>query len=86
MKIALSAYSPPHHFSAPCDRAARTHRYQILHDVDLALENEETLRGLLILPKVSYGVVTFTSTVISEGDKAPHYRSGESARARFKRL
>ena len=42
---------------------------KILHDVDAALENERAFRGLLIVPKVSHGIVTLTGTVSSEGDK-----------------
>jgi hypothetical protein len=42
---------------------------KILHDVDAALENEKAFRGLLIVPKVSHGIVTLTGTVTSEGDK-----------------
>jgi hypothetical protein len=42
---------------------------KILNDVDAALENEKAFRGLLIVPKVSYGIVTLTGTVTSEGDK-----------------
>jgi hypothetical protein len=42
---------------------------KILHDVDAALENEKAFRGLLIVPKISHGIVTLTGTVSSEGDK-----------------
>jgi hypothetical protein len=39
---------------------------KILHDVNAALENERAFRGLLIVPKVSHGIVTLTGTVSSE--------------------
>ena len=42
---------------------------KVLHDVNAVLENEKAFRGLMIVPKVSHGIVTLTGTVSSEGDK-----------------
>jgi BON domain len=42
---------------------------KVLHDVNAVLENEKAFRGLVIVPKVSHGMVTLTGTVSSEGDK-----------------
>lgn len=42
---------------------------KVLHDVSAVLENEKAFRGLVIVPKVSHGMVTLTGTVSSEGDK-----------------
>jgi hypothetical protein len=44
---------------------------KVLLDVNAVLENEKAFRGLVIVPKVSHGMVTLTSTVSSEGDKVP---------------
>jgi hypothetical protein len=44
---------------------------KVLLDVNVVLENEEAFRGLVIVPKVSHGMVTLTGTVSSEGDKVP---------------
>jgi osmotically-inducible protein OsmY len=44
---------------------------KVLLDVNDVLENEKAFRGLVIVPRVSHGMVTLAGTVSSEGDKVP---------------
>ncbi len=42
---------------------------KLLHDVNTGLQNENAFRGLVIVLKVSHGIVTLTCRVSIEGDK-----------------